>query len=404
MAYIPAGIQNANFYKLVDAALATRGFRGIADFIEKIHNYYQDEQDWRKLFPLATDSNPDRVFKQKVGTEYVPIMASYIADDADTPLITNDPAGLKTGSIPRMGNGYLFDSSAYEEARRLAVAVGLDRGLNKAFDSFLIDNVKLLATIHQQRTFTALQVESKGQYVSTAENNSGGIVGVKIGMVIPSEHKFKAGGVLPSGGQGAKAAWSSASSKPIGDLQDMYEYGWGNRVFAPVPERLVFRMSQSLFTIFKNNANVKKAVAMWKTGYLASGDGIAAYTVTDKDVQDYIRDLGLPAIEVVKTYGFTPYVDSEVREIKKAALSAFDPDTVVLRDKGALGETQWYRVSNIFSTSADPMFYTDGGSIAIQQDTSVSKRSMAFRAETLCVPVLGAAASILYLDTAHAAE
>lgn len=403
MAYIPSGIQGANFYSLVDAALSVQGFKGIADFIEKIHNYYEDEQDWRKLFPIAEDSNPDRVFKQRVGTEYVPVMASYIADDAQTPLITNDPAGLQTGSIPRMGNGYLFDAQSYEEARRIMQVSGYNRGLERAFNSFLLDNIKLLATIHQQRTFTALQVESKGQYVSTAQNNAGGVVGVKIGMVIPSEHKFKAGGVLPSG-QGAKAVWTSASAKPIGDLMDMYEYAWRNRVLPNDPERLVFRMSQSLYTTFKNQANVKKAICMWKTGYLATSDGIAAYTVTDQDVQEYLRGLGLPEIEVVKTYGFTPYLDSTNREIKKAAVSAFDPTTVVLRAKGALGEMQWYKVSNIFSTSAEPMYYTDNGSIAIQQEVHVSQRGIKFSAESICAPVLAAGESLLFLDTATAAE
>lgn len=403
MAYIPSGIQSANFYKLVEMALATKGFRSIADFIERIHNYYNDEQDWRKLFPIAEDSNPDRVFKQKVGTEYVPVMASYIADDAATPLITNDPAKLQTGSIPRMGNGYLFDAQSYEEARRIMNVSGVGRGLDKTFSEFFLDNVKLISTIHQQRTFTALQVESKGQYVSTLENNAGGVGGVKIGMVIPDDHKFKAGGVLPQG-QGAKAVWTSDNANPIGDLMDMYEFGWRNRVLPNDPSRLVFRMSQSLYTTFKNQAKVKKAVCMWKTGYLASSDGIAAFTVTDADLQAYLTGLGLPAIEVVKTYGFTPYLDSTVREIKKAALSAFDPTTVVLRMKGALGEMQWFKVSNIFSTSAEPMYYTDNGSIAIQQEVYVPQRGIKFSAESICAPVLAGAESILYLDTATAAS
>lgn len=405
MAYIPSGLKDANFASLIEAALATRGFRSVADFIEKIHNYYEDEQDWRKLFPLSPDANPDRVFKQYTGTEFAPILATYIADDAEAPLMTNDKAGLRTGSIPRMSKRYMFDAESYETSKRLIAAGNESRGLSKAFSSFLVDNIKLISTIHQQRTFTSLQVESKGMYVSTQANNPDGPIGLQIGQGFPTDHQFKAGGVFASGGQGTKYAWSDDSANPIGDLQDLYDYGWKNRLFSNDPKRLVFRMSQALYTTFKNHATVKTAIYLWKGGYVAGSNTMVPYfRVTDNDVQEYLVGIGLPAIEVVPTYGFAPYFDSSNKTIKKAALSAFDPTKVILREKGVIGEMQWYQVTNMFSTIDNPMYYTDGGSISIQQITSTRQKSIEYTADTLCVPVLAAINRILSLDTSEAAS
>lgn len=307
------------------------------------------------------------------------------------------------GNIRRMAARYGFNAKAYDDSLRLMSIMGDAAGLQSAFNAFTIDNIKLLSSIYNQRTFTALQAESKGQYVTTAQNNAAGVKGVMVDFQVPATHKFKCGGVLSSNAQGTKYAWSSDSADPIGDLKDMYKFAWQNRVLPNMPERLVFRMSQTLYDVFKNQALVKKYIAISKIGNIDAAN-IPYVTITDADVQNYLSGIGLPKIEVVKTFSFTPYIDSTSMEIKKAARSAFDPNTVVLREAGAMGETQWYQVSNIFANATSPMYYANGGSIAVQQVSNASQRGMEFAAESLCVPVPYAANQLLYLDTSTAAS
>ena len=60
-----------------------QGFGSVPDFIENASQYWaEDENTWATLFPQKQFGNLERVFMQKKGTEYVPVIATYIADDA----------------------------------------------------------------------------------------------------------------------------------------------------------------------------------------------------------------------------------------------------------------------------------------------------------------------------------
>lgn len=398
MITLPQGIQSANFYDLVKFALLQNGYATIADFIREAPNYWYDDEVWRELFPLAPYENPTRAFEQRIGENYVPVMATYLADDAETPLITNEGFEKQTAEIPRMGQGYLFNSKSYEDARKLERA-GINAVVSSVYDNFSLDIMKLIRGIHTQRSFTALQIESKGSYITTRQNNNGGIENLKIDMNPLSSNRKKAGGF---GSRGVKAAWSDPDANPIGDLQDMFEFGWRNRMLAPDASRSVTRMSDATWETMKAHPSTKRAVALWKTGYLASADSLTAVNVTDGDLNNYLASLNIPRVSVSKTYGFYEKLNVNTQKIEKVALSAFADDTVVMRPAGAVGQMQWSRVTNLFSTPDVPVYYTDGGAIAIQEDKNARAKGIKFSAETICVPVPTAIERILYLNTAEA--
>lgn len=400
MITLPQGIQSANFYDLVNFALLQKGYASIADFIRDAPNYWFDDEVWKEIFPIAPYENESRTFMQKIGETYTPVMATYLAEDAETPLISNEGFEMKTNEIPRMGQGYLFNSKSYDDARKLN-RVGVQAVVNTAYDAFSLDVMKLIRGIHTQRSFTSLQIESKGSYITTKQNNNGGIVGFKIDMNPLASNKKGAGGF---GTRGVKAAYSDDSANPIGDLQDMFEYGWRNRIVSVDRTRSVFRMSDATWESIKNHVSTKKAVALWKTGYLASAENLGGVNITDADLQGYLTSLNLPAVSISKTYGFYERVNKDSQKIEKVAMSAFAENTVVLRPAGAMGQMQWARVSNLFATPDVPMYYTDGGAIAIQEDKNARAKGIKFSAETLCVPVPTAIERVLYLNTAEAAK
>lgn len=398
--FLPQGIQDANFYDLVKYALLQKGYPSIADFIRDAPNYWYEDEIWRELFPMNPYENPTRAFEQKVGDRYVPVMATYLADDAETPLISNDGIEVRTAEIPRMGQGFLFTAKSYDDARKM-VRAGADAVVNTVYDQFTLDTMKLIRGLHTQRSFTALQIESRGYYISTKQNNNGGIEGYRIDMNPVAANKKGAGAF---GSRGVKAAWSSEDANPIGDLQDMFEYGWKNALLSSDPTQSVIRMSYDQWEAFKNHPRVKKAVAQWKTGYLAPVDNLSAVHVTDGDTEAYLKSLKLPAVSVSNTYGFYEKVNKETQRIEKVAVSAFAENTVVMRPAGPMGTTQWSKVTNIFSTDDVPVYYSENGAIAIQEDTNARAKGKKFSAETLCVPVPTAIDRVLYLITNEAGK
>ena len=144
---LPQGIQDANFYELIKYALLQKGYNSIADFIRDAPNYWYDDEVWRELFPIAPYENPTRAFEQKIGETYVPVMATYLSDDAETPLITNEGMEMRTAEIPRMGQGFLFTAKSYEDARKL-IRAGVDAVVNSVYDNFSLDVMKLIKCIY----------------------------------------------------------------------------------------------------------------------------------------------------------------------------------------------------------------------------------------------------------------
>ena len=160
-------------------------------------------------------------------------------------------------------------------------------------------------------------------------------------------------------------------------------------------------MSKTAYDLLKGHKDTKTKVAMWKSGLLVSADNIQYYNVTDADLAAYLNENSIPKIEVESYYGFTNVFDKETATIKQKEISAFDTNTVVLRYAGKFGEMQWARVNNIFVNSTNPMYYTENGAIAIQEE--YHKKGIRYSVESLCVPVPYAIEKVLYLSINEAA-
>lgn len=394
-----SGLYSTEFYQLLEGSLLARGYASLEDWIAEQPNYWFDEEGWKSIYTLAPFENPARTFEQKIGERSVPIMATYLSDEAEGPLLPTAGVSRKTGEIPRMGRGVAFDIDAYEKMQMLA-----RQGVNVRdayYDQFVKDTMNLIQSIHSQRTFTGYQVESKGSYVTTLATSNGGIVGYEINLNPVAENRKKCGGFwLGSFQHGTKNAWSSANAKPLGDLEDMFNYGWRMRIIPRDPAAAVFRMSASGWEALKGHADTKAKVAFWKYG--PTTGSLADYVVTDADLRNYIADSGLPRIEVVSYYGFGTLLDPKTKKFQTVETEAFDANTVVLRPAGRFGEIQWKRANNILATADSPIMYTEGGSMAICEDRG--KKGLTFQIESICLPVPTAIQTVLYLSTNEAAS
>lgn len=394
-----SGLYSTEFYQLLEPGLLARGYASLEEWIAEQPNYWFDEEAWKSVYTLAPFENPARTFEQRIGERSVPIMATYLSDEAEGPLLPTGNVSKKTGEIPRMGRGVAFDIDAYEKMQMLA-RQGIDVR-DAYYDQFVKDVMNLVQSIHAQRSFTGFQVESKGSYVTTRATSNGGIVGYEINLNPVAENRKKCGGFGLSGyNHGTKNAWSSASAKPLGDLEDMFNYGWRKRIIPRNPAASVFRMSASAWETLKAHADTKAKVAFWKYG--PTTGSLAEYVVTDADLRNYVADSGLPKIEVVSYFGFGALLDPKTKKVETVETEAFDADTVVLRPAGKFGEIQWKRANNILATADSPIMYTEGGSMAICEDRG--KKGLTFQIESICLPVPKAIQSVLYLSTDQAAS
>lgn len=394
-----SGLYSTDFYKLLLPGLLARGYASLEDWIEEQPNYWFDEEKWKEIYTLAPFENPARTFEQKIGERSVPIMATYLSDEAEAPLLPTAGGSRKTGEIPRMGRGVAFDIDAYEKMQQLS-----RQGINVQepyYDQFVKDSLNLFQSIHSQRSFTGLQVESKGSYVTTQATSNGGIIGYEINLNPIAENRKKCGGFwLGEYKHGAKYAWSNPNAKPLGDLEDMFNYGWRLRYIPRDPSASVFRISASAWEVLKANADTKSRVVFWKFGPTAGSTD--AYVVTDEDLKACIKSLGLPAIEVESYYGYGTILNPKTKKFEEVETEAFDANTVLLRPAGKFGEFQWKRSTNILATADSPIMYSDGGAMAIAEDKG--KKGLVLQIESICLPVPNAIQRVLYLSINEAAD
>ena len=71
----------------------------------------------------------------------------------------------------------------------------------------------------------------------------------------------------------------------------------------------------------------------------------------------------------------------------KKTIKGFEDGKVLLRPSGACGYFSWQKPNNMFATSVNPMFITDGGKMGIQQMINTLGKEMFFNAESKGVPV-----------------
>lgn len=395
---LPSLANSSDFYKLISGALlaSDRAYGDINAFFKSEFNEYFTGAQWRSVFGVAPE-NRNGNYTQMIGKTNVPVMASYVAFDGEAPLISNEGFELNTKTMPRMKLAYNFNEKSARDGAYLLSNSGIPN-YAPIFESFVKDSATLIAGIHTQISYTALQIESTGKYLSSATNNGGGLRALSIDFGVPAANKKAAGGF---GSNGAKAVWSNSSANPIGDLQDMVKYADDNWLLDT--SRAVFRMNKATWNTFRNHASVRAAVAIQITmGGIAEAN-LTKFAVTDSQLTAYLSSLGLPPIEIVAWNGVHQALNPATQKIEKTALVAFADNTVVLRPSGNVGEVQWQAPTTMFATQANPMYITDNGMIGVQQEIFSARKAMQFTAEFTGIPVPNDVTSMLYLDIATAA-
>ena len=389
----PTGTIDSSMYALLQGALASGGFDSMKVFFETAFADKFSQVRWTQLY----DEAPGSVYKeyrQTIGEKSVPVIARYVAYDGDAPKISTDTIEVSSKNMPRMKLAYDTNEKSMDELQKLIQQMNAMPNYSQLLEQFIVNTAKLISGIHNQITYTGLQIFSTGKYTSTEVNNGGGLVGLEFDFQVPADNKKKAG----FGTYGTKYAWSSASAYPIGDLLDLMELGDAN--FTPVG---VIRMNKSTWYTLKNHASTRSAVAIQITGGSVSDSNLTKYAVTDAQITMHLEGLGIAPIEVIDDIFTISAFDAATRGMKKKKLRGFADNVVVASPAGKVGELQWSFPNTSFGTAANPVYVTEGGKVKIKQLIDTAAETMSFEAEFTGIPVPNNVNDLLYLDISQAA-
>lgn len=385
----------ADWGKLLNEAMRINGFDSINSFFrEQFNENVFPQAKWKKLFRVAED-NFTGEYTQLIGNHRVPIIVNSVVSDVIGSIITNKELYLDTDNMPPMKLSLNFEEKEITDAEYILSRGGRPE-YERVFNSFMNDTSDLIAGIHTLRSYTGLQVESTGKYITTEKNNSGGLLNLTFDFIAkaPETNRRKCGGF---GKQGKPFAWSDDRANPIGDLRDMWEYYHHT---LHIPNTAVFRMNDATFDTLANHPTTLMQVAVWKTNGAIRPENIHNYVITLEDVNEYLSSrLRLPRISVEDWFGVVQSIDPETYEAIDTSLVGFADNTVLLRPDGYVGELQWQAPTTIFSTQDTPIYMSDGGKIGI---TLSARRTMTFTAEFTGMTVPENIDKFLYLDiSAH---
>jgi len=397
---IPTGTLNESAYALINGAIVASGFSDVSTYYKTAFADYFSQPKWSEFFVEATPSI-DNTYTQLIGEKYVPVMARYVSYDGEVPKISTDGFEVKSKDMPRMKQGFDINEKSNMELRklqqeiRMVQARGVAADVDAIFSNFTVNVGKLLQGIHNQITYTALQILSTGKYTSTPQNNGGGLEGLEFDFGVPAANKLKCGQNLP----GTKFAWSSASAYPIGDLQGLTKYAEDN--FIDIAELC---MNKATWYIIRDHATTRTNVAIQVTGGSVSDTNLTKYAVTDEQIMTYMVGLGIPPIRVIDDKFQVMQLNMTTRKMERKNLRGFADGVVVGRPAGAVGDLQWSLPDLSFGTVADPIYTSEGGKFSVQQVTDPKKKSQEYIAEFTGITVPSKIDQMLYLDITTAAD
>lgn len=89
----------------------------------------------------------------------------------------------------------LYDTNekSMDELQKLIQQMNAMPNYSQLLEQFIVNTAKLISGIHNQITYTGLQIFSTGKYTSTEVNNGGGLVGLEFDFQVPAANKKKAG-------------------------------------------------------------------------------------------------------------------------------------------------------------------------------------------------------------------
>lgn len=393
--FIPTNANSTDFYRLINGGLNLNGYDNLDVFFEKEFQFYFKDAQWKSLFGVA-DESITGTYTQIVGKNRTPVMAAYVAYDADGPKISNEGFQIKSNDMPRMKLSTGFNEKNLIDQQRL-LARGAKPEYEKVFKSFLADTTDLLVGIQSQLSFTAYQVESTGKFISSA-SSGGGIRSLQYDFGVPVANKKNCGGY---GSKGVKKAWSDATANPIGDLQDMVQYAEDNNI---PTANLVFRMNKATWNTFVNHPEVKKILVIKSTKGTINESNLLNLPLSKAEVSQILDTLDLPPIEIVNWKASHKWLDPATQEMVQVTMPAFADNTVLLRQAGNVGEVQWMAPKTVYRDAANPVFLTENGMIGVREFNDIKANSVEFTAEFTGIPVPYDVTSMLYLDISQAAS
>lgn len=418
MAQLLGNSYDSTFYSLLNGALLLNGYSPDAPALENIKMFFRDEftdamydtAKWMQMYPADTDSTSTGLITQVFGKNRVPVMASYTAANAEGQLIANEGVTITQESMPTSKLALRFNQQSFEDGE---MAMERFRGTpeyERIFSTFFNDTSDLIAGIHSLRTFTGLQIESTGKFVADSMNNAGGLQDLVIDFTKNAPDFDKnvqlAGnfGKLVNGWtpRGKNHDWTNPNANPIGDLQDMA------MVYKMIKHQdlatAVFRLSQSDAFLLYNHPSTKLAL-LTRRYSTVTDQALLGYYPTNAEVNQYITQiLQLPPISEESGYGAVQALDPKTQKMTKTTLPGFKSGRVLLRPAGACGHYSWKSPTNMFSTSVNPMFISDGGKIGIQQMINTLGKEMFFNAESRGITVPDNIDLWLYCDIATSQE
>lgn len=374
MAQAPMLAHDSLYYKIINESLQSYGYSDMGTFFREEYKDYFQDAEWRKLLNVG-DENLSGKFTQLIGGQRVPILATMTADDGDAPLMGTRGFEVQTLEMFKTKLAYSYNEKSVEEAAYLMNHGA--RGFNKkaVFDNFVLDNAILIDSINVARSYAAYQMESTGMLATTADNAAGGMVGVNINYGVPSTNRKNAGFK-----QAVPKAWSDAGADPLQDVVDLHKAS-GLKTGATI------RMNEDTWVAILEHPTTRERLAAYTSGYLIPEANVGKFIVLEDQLRAYMeRGLRLPAVEIVEYVAKSQAIDLATQTMAYNDLKAFADNTVLIRPTGMIGFLDWKKITDMFATVANPMFYAESGMTAIQQLVYTAEKSAKIVAETCGAP------------------
>lgn len=392
MAQAPMLTHDSQYYQIINESLLANGYTSMSEFFEEEYKDYFQGAEWTELLNVGAP-NMSGQFTQVIGGKKVPILATMTSDDGDAPLLGTRGMKVQTLEMFRTKLAYSYNEKSVEEAAHLLANGARVFNYGGVFDNFVLDNAILIGSINVARSYAAFQLESTGKLTTTAANAAGGMVNVNIDYRVPAANRVNAGF-----NSTVKAAWSDPTADPLKDIVDLFKLSKLSR------DRAVIRMAESTWVQILEHPSTKTRLAMWKSAYLIPAANIDSFIVLEDELLAYMtRGLRLPNVEVVSYIAASQAVDPNSQEIVYDDLQAFEDNTVLIRPSGKIGFLDWKPVTDMFATSANPMFYAENRMTSIQQLTYTAEKAAKIVAEACGAPNPYDVTSFYYLTTNVAA-
>ena len=381
--------RDKNTYDVLGAALEGQSYQF---FVDSLYAEKYNAPQFGKLFSWGIPGI-DLTYEQMEATVSLYPMASVVDYGSPAPLRGTQGATLSTGSVPRMKHGFVINEKEIRTQMLL-----LQRGANiniPAMQEILFNSTdQLIGGNYNRLNHMAYEALSTGKYVLNSTSNPDGIP-LEFDFKVPAANKKKAGGF---GSIGRKAAWSdTTNSNPIGDLQDMVKYAKNN--FKPYG---IFSMSDGTWQKFIAHPKVREQVLL-SLRFENAATIAATYPLLEDQVITFLRGLKLPPIEVVDVIAAAEKYNKATKKLEWTPTYPFVDDVVVLRPAGLIGEIKCAEPV-VVPDPASRFAYFDGGRTVLKQFFDGRANTQSIESELTALPVLSMPKSLLYLDTAHAAD